>query len=189
MFLSITQWRYSKCLEQKNLRTTLLSLFLAFVFIFSSLPTGLIANAEEPETPSVEPETEVVDALYEKTELRTVDTKYIQMSDDTVQALVYGSAIHRKDAEGVWQDIDNSLTETEGAVYSDRVSFTKKIGEDGVLFALEDGDYKITLSLPDADGEAVFCLFQANAVCSSHSLHFKRQNTAEKDTCEVFFSR
>ena len=100
---------------------------------------------EQPENQNND-QAEKADALFEMTELRTSDTKYVRMSDGTIQALVYDTAVHAKDETGKWQEIDNRLTEKDGKVGSDRVTFEKKI-TNGKLFTLRDGDKRISLSI------------------------------------------
>ena len=95
-------------------------------------------------------EDDSVDALYELNDLREADTKYLQMSDGTVRALTYGSVIHRTNAEGDWQDIDNSLTVKENLICSERVSFARVLDEDSALFTLTDGEKSLSVSLIDA---------------------------------------
>lgn len=131
----------------------LLALLMA-VYLFpadvAALPGGGEPEIIEPVGPAAEPEEQTVDALFELTEQRTADTKYIRMSDGTVKALTYGGAVHRADEDGVWREIDNSLTEKEESVESDRVSFVKTVSEDGALYTLTDGEKRISVSLAGA---------------------------------------
>lgn len=81
--------------------------------------------------------------------LRGENEKHYLMPDGTMVAAQYGEAVHRRDAAGVWQDIDNRLTAvSDGYETGDaRVKFTKETNGSGRLFTLHDGSYKITLSL------------------------------------------
>ncbi|MDR1409353.1 MAG: DUF4474 domain-containing protein, partial [Oscillospiraceae bacterium] len=49
--------------------------------------------------------------VSEEVSLRTENTKYFRLSDGTNQAMMYSQAVHYKDDNGKWKDIDNTLTE------------------------------------------------------------------------------
>lgn len=74
--------------------TPLLALFLSLALLLSGMvPLSYFsfAAAEFSSEASAPEAAEEPTALYELTELRQADTKYIQMSDGTVRALVYKS--------------------------------------------------------------------------------------------------
>ena len=128
----------------------LLSILMAVYLFPADVAATYATGGPDPEDPVNEQTEEALDALYELTELRTADTKYIKMSDGTIQALVYDAAIHAQDENGVWQEIDNRLTESQNTIGSARVKFNKKITGNGELFTMHDGNKKITLSLSGA---------------------------------------
>ena len=49
--------------------------------------------------------------IYEVLELRDEYTKHIRFSDGSYMAVSYDMPVHRRDKDGVWQDIDNSITQ------------------------------------------------------------------------------
>lgn len=135
--------------------TPLLALFLSLVLLLSGMvPLSYFsfAAAEFSAEVSAPEAAEEPTALYELTELRQADTKYIQMSDGTVRALVYDTAVHRPDGQEGYTEIDNRLSEKgDGVENADaRIKFSKKITGNGTLFTLHEGNRKITLSLPGA---------------------------------------
>lgn len=135
--------------------TPLLALFLSLVLLLSGMvPLSYFsfAAAEFSAEASALEAAEEPTALYELTELRQADTKYIQMSDGTVRALVYDTAVHRPDGQEGYTEIDNRLSEKgDGVENADaRIKFSKKITGNGTLFTLHEGNRKITLSLPGA---------------------------------------
>lgn len=138
----------------KRTFTTTLALVLALLMAVYLFPADVAAAAHagnDPESQTNEQtEEKAVDALFELTDLRTADTKYIKMSDGTIQALVYETAVHAQDENGVWQDINNCLTVGNNTVDSARVKFQKQITGNGELFTLHDGNKKVTLSFADA---------------------------------------
>ena len=90
--------------------------------------------------------------VKEVEELREENVKHFEMTDGTYKAVVYSEAVHRKDADGVWQDIDNTLEavkengNTEYSSSDGRIKFSKNI-KNGKIFELSENGYKISLSL------------------------------------------
>ena len=80
---------------------------------------------------------------------REANVKLFQLPDGTVQAVVYVNAVHRKNAEGVWQDINNNLS-ADNAKVSDayvtddlRMIFTKSFSANQQIFTLNENRYNI----------------------------------------------
>lgn len=114
--------------------TPLLALFLSLALLLSGMvPLSYFsfAAAEFSAEASAPEAAEEPTALYELTELRQADTKYIQMSDGTVRALVYDTAVHRPDGQEGYTEIDNRLSEKgDGVENADaRIKFSKKSPE------------------------------------------------------------
>ncbi len=95
--------------------------------------------------------------LYEVEELREAGTKHFRMSDGTFLAVNYGIPVHYQDADGTWQDIDNSLVQDEAArgtadlqsVSGERtVAFAPSLQE-GRIFTAGYKDVEVTVSLLD----------------------------------------
>ncbi len=90
--------------------------------------------------------------------LREENVKHYLMDDGTYRAVAYASPVHRKDAAGKWQDIDNRLL---AAPAGSRSAYTTADGRFSVpsatkggipLFQLNEGNYLLSVSLP-AHGE------------------------------------
>ncbi|MBO5374551.1 MAG: RHS repeat protein, partial [Clostridia bacterium] len=83
--------------------------------------------------------------LEEDNYLREENIKHFKLSDGTTKAVVYPQAVHYKDADGKWIDIDNALT-LNGSDYlssnKSEIKFANKSGSNG-LVSIKDGDYKI----------------------------------------------
>ncbi len=103
---------------------------------------------KEPKDPA-ELQQELDDLTYEITSLREENVKHFQLSDGTYQAVVYGEPVHRLNSDGEWEEIDNSLTEANGAIITgdSRVKFAKKITGNGSIYTLHNGSYKVTVGL------------------------------------------
>ena len=122
---------------QKPKLLTLSALFLTAVLLFGSLPATAVAPLfETEETPT---------PLYEIEARRERNVKHFMMSDGTIQAIAYGDAVHRKDASGNWQDIDNTLSlQTENGVShyttpDGRARFAQGLQTNQPYFTVEEG--------------------------------------------------
>ncbi len=160
---------------KKTLSFRILSLLFALVFLVTALPLGIFANdtetteeaaaANEELTATVSEGGSLLPTGYEPepsfvtevTELRTENVKHFDNGDGTYEAVSYGTAVHRKDVDGKWQDIDNTLTlrEDRGVeryVSSDaRISFAPVTSGDGAIWSLSENGYSVSLSLSEAD--------------------------------------
>ncbi len=119
--------------------------FLAFLLIVLSMPLNIIAVVEEAEQNITETTEDTTGKVVEVIERREEDVKHFQKPDGTYTAVSYANEVHRKDEDGNWQDIDNSLSSTRSAsAYSTkdgRVSFSKSFEAGKELFSIsEDGD-------------------------------------------------
>ena len=159
---------------KKTLSFRILSLLFALVFLVTALPLGIFANdvettaettaANDGLTATVSEGVSLLPTGYEDeptfpeeiSELRTENVKHFDKGDGTYEAISYGGAVHRKDADGKWQDIDNTLTlrEDRGAErYVDadaRISFAPTASSGAALWQLSENGYSISLSLADA---------------------------------------
>ncbi|MBE6638633.1 MAG: DNRLRE domain-containing protein, partial [Ruminococcaceae bacterium] len=140
-----------------------LCIFLSILFVVYLFPASVIAEALEEwrqkdtdeaitDENTVLDHADRVDALFELTDLRTEDTKYIRMSDGTYRAVVYKIPVHEKDENGVYQEVDNRLSSV-GSDYesaASRVKFAKKVTGNERIFTLKNGNRKISLALADA---------------------------------------
>ena len=108
----------------------------------------VLREAKDPE----QLQKELDDLTYEVEALREENVKHFCLPDGTYQAVVYGDAIHRQNADGEWEEIDNSLSEINGAISTEnaRVKFAKKITGNENIYTLHEGSYKITVGLEGA---------------------------------------
>ncbi len=88
----------------------------------------------------------------EITERREENVKHFRHSDGTIEAIVYGYPVHRRDNCGVWKDIDNRLnlyTIGDESFYSTSdgtISFAHNLSN-GKLISLNSDCYNVELSL------------------------------------------
>ncbi|MBE6580029.1 MAG: RHS repeat-associated core domain-containing protein [Ruminococcaceae bacterium] len=130
--------------------------FLAIIIAVLSLPLSVFAAGIASSAEPTDAEQELPEA-FEIVELREESVKHYRLLDGTYVAAQYDVAVHEKDENGVWQDIDNSLSETllGYQTNNERVKFAKK-STASKLIKIKDGEYQISYSLIDAEkSEAV----------------------------------
>ena len=186
---------------KNRLSYRVLSFLFALVFLVTALPIGVFANdAQSVSNKEAEPFIESSDLssvdevtllptgyepepsfVSEVTELRTENVKHFDNGDGTYEAVSYGTAVHRKDANGEWQDIDNTLSirEERGEeryVSSDaRISFSCATSNDSAIWSLSENGYSVSLSLSDANLRS-----SATADVKNHALRAEQLEAAKK---------
>ena len=152
------------------------SLFLIIALIFTTIPLAAVAQGVDTERPVDLTTTEAHESISatgsqdeekesikqsEIAELRTETTKHFDMGDGTYQAVTYSRPVHRKDASGQWQNIDNTLfAQKTGltvmyATKDSRVKFASKFSSSASLVTLSENGYIIDMSFVSPDkGEA-----------------------------------
>ncbi len=97
-------------------------------------------------------EFETVSTVREVTDLREESVKHFTRPDGTYEAVTYADAVHRKDADGKWQDIDNNLAlqnvrGVQQFTTSDlRTTFAKSFAPNSALFTLDENGYTVSMS-------------------------------------------
>lgn len=125
------------------------SLVLAIVMFMISLPLAALAIND---TSSSEFEENIVH-ITEITDRREENVKHFDMGDGTYTAISYGTAVHRKDENGEWRDINNNLSLTtvqskERYATSDmRTSFAKQFTPNAQLVTLAENGYSISMGI------------------------------------------
>ena len=152
------------CFSHHRVGARALCMILSVILIFYVIPATVYAevasafsNEETAETATESAVTENSGAnaldytpvLYEVADLREEGVKHFHLEDGSYVAAQYAYPVHYLDDSGKWQDIDNSLAESGGmfANSTARIKFVKKITGNSTLFALHDGNTKLTMSL------------------------------------------
>lgn len=140
-----------KIFRQISLKS--LSVILSVLMVFYLIPTSVYSVAiDEQEQYSADEKTNTPRDEYEVKELREESVKHFKLSDGTYVAVQYEAPVHYIDESGKWADIDNTL-KGDGSKYTtpdSRVSFSKKIGENSSIFSLNNGKYRISMSINGA---------------------------------------
>lgn len=111
--------------QEYKISMKLFAFVMALLMLLVSLPVTAFANAIQTDTAEtstdVDTESEAVKkdviVLEEDETLRDENIKHFKLLDGTTKAVVYSQAVHYKDGDGKWIDIDNALT-LNGSEYS-----------------------------------------------------------------------
>ena len=122
---------------KKSLWTRLVSLLLAVVLCVELLPAvgSAVSPSEDLEHTVEGTVEEPAEVAFEEASLRGERVKHFRMGDGSYVAVQYDVPVHHQDADGQWQDIDNTLEPV------------------GQTYAVEDGSVAFAASL---NGDAVF---------------------------------
>ena len=103
---------------KKSLWTRLVSLLLAVVLCVELLPAvgSAVSPSEDLEHTVEGTVEEPAEVAFEEASLRSERVKHFRMGDGSYVAVQYDVPVHHRDADGRWQDIDNTL-EPVGQTY------------------------------------------------------------------------
>lgn len=149
----------------------ILCILLAIIFVTQLVPAPVLAemvsdttvsDAQElklsADTVVATKEAEPATILGEVEELREENVKHFRLSDGSFVAAQYAEPVHYQDADGDWQDIDNTLNlqkigdDQEYTAQMGKVTkrFAKDLSED-MLFEISYEDYSVGMSLIRSD--------------------------------------
>ena len=142
---------------KKSLWTRLLSLLLAVVLCVELLPAvgSAVSPSEDLEHTVEGTVEEPAEVAFEEASLRSERVKHFRMGDGSYVAVQYDVPVHHQDADGQWQDIDNTL-EPVGQTYAvedGSVAFAASLNGDAVFTADAD-EHRVQLFL-DGDSDAL----------------------------------
>ena len=168
---------------RRHVTSKLIAFVLSVLTLFYAIPAIVYAEAidaigslaaESDSVPDGEATAADYDApIYEVKSLREEAVKHFRLPDGSYVAAQYQYPVHYEDENGVMQDIDNSLYVGSGGVYTNensRIKFAKKITGNQELFALHDGNTKMTLALIGAKKGTVGVVYNNEEVESSDEL-------------------
>ena len=94
---------------------------------------------------------EIIGNVEEIVSLREESVKHFRLSNGSYEAVSFATAVHRKDKDGVWQNINNNLTlvrdgEKQGYFTEDeRTSFASSFAYGTEIFSISENGYKISM--------------------------------------------
>ena len=147
----------------------LISLLLCVVMLPNMLSLSVLATQNVTTQIVLPQETEKgedsellsnIGALYEVEEMRTPTEKHFRMPDGSYTAVKYGYEVHYRE-DGKYKEYDNTLVPAvvggvDKLVPKDsglNVAFSKNASDDNI-FAIAEGDRKITFSIKGIEGKA-----------------------------------
>ena len=142
---------------KRSLWTRLVSLLLAVVLCVELLPAvgSAVSPSEDLEHTVEGTVEEPAEVAFEEASLRGERVKHFRMGDGSYVAVQYDVPVHHQDADGRWQDIDNTL-EPVGQTYAvedGSVAFAASLNGDAVFTADAD-EHRVQLFL-DGDSDAL----------------------------------
>ncbi len=160
-------------MKKRTRNLKLISFVMSMILVLLILPLGSIAYALENR----------YEVLNEVVELRDENTKHFENPDGSYTAIMYNNAVHRKDSNGNWQDIDNRMSEGEiknkqAYITPDgRTVFAKKIKQnDNEIYTLSENGYRITVSFANEN------IKNSNAKLSNHASKYTPSGRDDLDT-------
>ena len=142
---------------KKNRWTRLVSLLLAVVLCVELLPAvgSAVSPSEDLEHTVEGTVEEPAEVAFEEASLRSERVKHFRMGDGSYVAVQYDVPVHHQDADGRWQDIDNTL-EPVGQTYAvedGSVAFAASLNGDAV-FTADANEHRVQLFL-DGDPDVL----------------------------------
>lgn len=150
----------------------IIALLLSMIMVFCALPMTAfaenldnISTEENTETTNEDDEQwylideqesatgEIIGNVAEVISLREENVKHFRLSDGTYEAVIYSQPVHRKDKEGIWQDIDNTIelkadkNISKYETQDSRISFANTFKANSDLFTLSENGYSISMQL------------------------------------------
>ena len=170
----------------KNFSFKSLCVFMSLLMVLLSFPLTVFAQevaTEAEESHDAEPNAEIIELLDQ----RTADTKYFRLPDGTYYAAQYETDVHYLDENGVWQDIDNTLTADGSEIITPnaKIKFAKKTPGNGTLFALHDGNRKLTFTLNGANKKVEGQITNYQADLDENATELQKMTTLAKLSASV----
>ena len=137
----------------KHYSLRLVAAILSIAIALMSLPLTVFADELGRLFENQETEAVTEKELFEVLEKRTATSKTFRLEDGSFYIAQYDSDIHYLDENGVWQEIDNTLTAhgSEISTKNAKIKFAKKTNGSNKIFTIHNGNQKLTLSLIGAN--------------------------------------
>lgn len=136
-------------MKSKKLLSIILSMAI-LLGIFSPAVIALELNSTQKSL-SLDNQKADSNAIIEIEDLRESNVKHFRLPDGSYQAIVYSQAVHRKDENGKWIDIDNHLNEetkdgkTQYSTSDSRIKFVDN-GKNYPSMILSEDIYSISMT-------------------------------------------
>lgn len=140
----------------KKASIIVLSFIVAFVLTSTVVNANDYSDFEKKENEAsesndylseIEEKSQYLD-IFEIESLREAGVKHFRLEDGSYRAISYGQVVHQKDANGRWQDIDNTLRLNNGfyKTADGRLSFSQNVDSLIPFYELNKGDFSLSFS-------------------------------------------
>ena len=128
--------------------------------------------------------------IVEIVDMRTSTDKYFRLDDGTYYIAHYNSDVHYLADNGVWQNIDNSLSISGSEITTSdaKIKFAKKTTGNGELFTLHDGNHKLSLSLRNANKKIEGVITNSEAEFDENTTQLQKMTTLDKISASVRYN-
>ena len=171
----------------------LLAMMLSVLLVLSAIPIAAYAEALADLSLSAsvtDTDSEASrETVIEVPELRTATDKYFLLSNGNYYVARYDTAVHYQDEDGVWQDIDNTLSASGNEISTGdaKIKFAKKTSGNETLFTLHDGNRKLTLSLCGANKKIEGVITNRESELSEDATELQRMTILHKISASVCY--
>ena len=175
-------------LKTKSFGIRSIAAFLTLVMVFNLLPLSAFAQGSSL-APSADNSYERLGDMFEVESLREESVKHFRLEDGSYIAAQYKGPVHYLDENGLWQDIDNSLS-LDGNEYSTsnaKIKFAKKITGNESLFTIHEDNYKLTMSLNNAIKKTVGSVVDDHATDLDNATDLQKMMTLGNITSEIIY--
>ena len=171
------------------LLSVLLILYAVPANVYAELIETVESALDNESVEATDTSSETKKAVFEITDLREETVKHFRTEDGSFAAVQYNYPVHEKDANGVWQDIDNTLSESgsEYATPNARVKFAKKTTGNETLFTLHDGNRKITMSLSGANKKVAGQVTNTQTQFAADATQLQKLMTLDKLSSKILY--
>lgn len=125
----------------------ILMLSIVLCYVPANSFVSAVENSESNASQNTSPQTEVFEVIG----LREENIKHFDTGVGTFQAVVFGGPVHTLDADGHWQDIDNTLVlaavDGDEKYSNQRVSFAPSLSVGQTVLNVNENGYAISMGL------------------------------------------
>ena len=143
--------------------------------------------SEETKT-EIQNKIDLGEQIFEIETLREENVKHFHLEDGSYQAIVYAEPVHRKNSDGQWEAIDNTLSENGSffATKDERVSFSQIVGENDNVFTLRENGYLVEVGF--IDGKTTSGVVKSDNSLRTFDNRLEELKNVEKYSAEVLYN-
>ena len=173
----------------KKISIRSIAILLSVLLSILSFPLSVFAiegnaDADLPISKSVEKD------IIELIDERTATTKRFRLEDGSYMVAQYDTDVHYLDENGTWQNIDNTLAVSGSDITTSdaKIKFAKKTTGNETLFALHDGNRKLTLSLNGAAKKVAGEITNYDSELGEDTTKLEKMTTLNNISASVLYS-